>query len=173
MDAIGVLGSPSFGAIFLLGMALFGIFILWMLTAWGIWTETLGPEPPASIGDFARDVLFTGTGWLMALTGCAVGFLFALVVLATSIVSFPLLLDREIGLRRAVTTSLRVTAANPQAVLSWGAIVAGGLVLGALPLFLGLIVVIPVLGHATWHLYRAAVTPPAETRRPDPADIAL
>ncbi|HET7409593.1 MAG TPA: DUF2189 domain-containing protein [Paracoccaceae bacterium] len=164
MDAVGVLRSPSFGAILLLGLALFGVFILWMLAAWGIWSATLGPQPPDSVGEFARQVLFTGMGWLMVIVGCTVGFLFALAVLAASVVSFPLLLDREVGLRRAVTTSFRVTAENPQAVLSWGAIVAAGLVLGSLPLFLGLIVVMPVLGHATWHLYRAAVAWPAGAR---------
>ena len=170
MDALGVLGSPSFGAILLLGLALFGVFILWMLAAWGIWSATLGPHSPGSVGEFARQVLFTGMGWLMVVVGCTVGFLFALAVLSASVVSFPLLLDREVGLRRAVTTSFRVTARNPQAVLGWGAIVAAGLVLGTLPLFLGLIVVMPVLGHATWHLYRAAVAPPDEA---GPAEASL
>lgn len=163
-DALGVLGSPSFGAIFLLGLALFGIFVLWMITAWGIWSATLGPLPTASIGDFAREILFTGRGWLMAIVGCAVGFLFALVVLAVSVVSFPLLLDRDVGLRVAVVTSLRVTAENPGPVLAWGFVVAAALVLGSIPLFLGLIVVMPVLGHATWHLYRTAVERPGEGR---------
>ena len=160
MDALGVVSSPSFGAIFLLGMALFVVFALWMVTAWGIWSATLGPEAPASIGEFVRQVLFTGPGWAMTVVGCAVGFLFAVIVLAVSIVSFPLLLDRDIGLRMAVTTSVRVAAENPRTVLSWGFIVAAGLVLGSLPLFLGLIFVMPVLGHATWHLYRKAVVAP-------------
>ena len=83
------------------------------------------------------------------------------MVLAASVVSFPLLLDRDVGLPMAIVTSARVFAHNPRAVLSWGAIVAAGLVLGSLPLFLGLIFVIPVLGHATWHLYRRAIEPPA------------
>jgi uncharacterized membrane protein len=161
MDALGVLSSPSFGAILLLGLALFVVFALWMVTAWGIWSVTLGPEPVESVGEFARQVLFTGPGWAMTIIGCAVGFLFAVIVLAVSIVSFPLLLDRNVGLRVAVTTSTRVAAENPRTVLTWGAIVAGGLVLGSLPLFLGLIFVMPVLGHATWHLYRRAVV--AET----------
>ena len=95
----------------------------------------------------------------MVVIGCAVGFLFAVIVLAASLVSFPLLLDRDVGLRVAVTTSLRVAARNPRTVLVWGLIVAVGLLLGSLPLFLGLIFVMPMLGHATWHLYRRAVTP--------------
>jgi uncharacterized membrane protein len=160
MSALNVLGSPSFGAIFLLGMALFFVFALWMVTAWGIWSVTLGPEPEGSIGAFVRDVIFTGPGWAMTIVGCAVGFLFAVIVLAVSVVSFPLLLDRDVGLRVAVTTSVRVAAESPKTVLTWGFIVAIGLGLGSLPLFLGLIFVMPVLGHATWHLYRRAVLPP-------------
>ena len=104
-----------------------------------------------------REVLTTGAGWTMILVGCGVGFLFAALVLATSVVSFPLLLDRDVGLPAAVITSMRVTAANPLPIAVWGLIVAGGLVLGSIPFFLGLIVVMPILGHATWHLYRRTV----------------
>jgi uncharacterized membrane protein len=96
-------------------------------------------------------------GWTMMLLGSLVGFVFALVALAVSVVSFPLLLDRAVGLPVAVATSLRVTRENPRVILSWGALVAGLLVLGSLPLLLGLVVVLPLLGHATWHLYRRAV----------------
>ena len=94
----------------------------------------------------------------MIVVGVGVGFLFAPLVLAISVVSFPLLLDRDVGLRVAITTSVRVATANPVAIAAWGLIVAGGLVLGSLPLFLGLVLVLPVLGHATWHLYRRTVT---------------
>jgi uncharacterized membrane protein len=117
----------------------------------------MGPEHPATIGAFVRDVFTTAGGWSMILVGCGVGFLFAALVLATSVVSFPLLLDRDVGLPTAVITSMRVTAANPGPVAAWGLVVAGGLVLGSIPFFLGLIVVMPILGHATWHLYRRTV----------------
>jgi uncharacterized membrane protein len=93
----------------------------------------------------------------MIVVGMGVGFLFALAVLAISVVSFPLLLDREVGLGSAVATSLRVLAENPLPIAAWGLIVAGGLVLGSIPAFLGLIFVLPILGHATWHLYRKTV----------------
>ena len=89
--------------------------------------------------------------------GCGVGFVFAAAVLSITVVSFPLLLDRDVGLVPAVATSLRVSLENPLAVGTWGLIVAVLLVLGALPLFIGLAVVMPVLGHATWHFYRRAV----------------
>jgi uncharacterized membrane protein len=161
--AFDVVKSPSFGAIVVLGLLLGAVFVVWILTAHGIYYATLGPESPASIGAFVRDTFTTGAGWAMVILGCAVGFLFAALVLAMSVVSFPMLLDRDVGLPVAVITSLRVAAANPLPIAAWGLIVTAGLVIGSIPFFLGLIVVLPILGHATWHLYRRTVVmePPA------------
>jgi uncharacterized membrane protein len=156
-DAFGVVRAPAFGAILVLGLVLLAIFLLWLAAAYGIYLVTLGPEPPASLGAFARDVFTTGAGWAMIVLGVGVGFLFAVLVLTISVVSFPLLLDRDVGLYTAVATSVRAVLANPVPMAVWGLIVAGGLVLGSIPLFLGLIIVMPVLGHATWHLYRKVV----------------
>jgi uncharacterized membrane protein len=156
-DAFGVLGSPSFGAIFLLAAMIGALFLVWMGAAQTIYALTLGPEPPASLGAFVSAVLGTGAGWAMIVIGFSVGFLFAAAALATSIVSFPLLLDRQVGLVRAVLTSVDVARTNPRETALWGLIVAGTLVAACVPLFLGLIVAIPVLGHATWRLYRRAV----------------
>jgi len=157
VDAFGASRSPGFGAILVLGLVLLAIFLLWLLAAYVIYQVTLGPEPPASIAAFARDVFTTSAGWTMIVLGVGVGFLFALLVLAISVVSFPLLLDRDVGLHTAVRTSIRAVAANPGPMAVWGLIVAGGLVIGSIPAFLGLIFVVPVLGHATWHLYRKVV----------------
>jgi uncharacterized membrane protein len=156
--AFGVLASPSLSALIVLGAALLALFLLWIGAAAAIYGATLGPEPPASIAAFAADVVGTGAGWAMIVVGCAVGFVFAALVLAVSVVSFPLLVDRQVGVVTAAVTSVRFARANPRPVAAWGAIVATGLILGTLPLFLGLILVMPVLGHATWHLYRASVT---------------
>jgi uncharacterized membrane protein len=156
-DALAVVRSPSFGSIVLLGLLLMVIFLLWLVAAWAIYMVTLGPETPASVASFVRDVFTTDAGWIMIGAGIGVGFLFALLVLAISIVSFPLLLDREVGVDTAMLTSIRAVIANPVPMAGWGVIVAAGLVLGSLPFFLGLIVVMPVLGHATWHLYREVV----------------
>ena len=156
-DAFGMVRSPSFGAIVVLGLVLLSIFLLWVLTAQVIYVFTLGPEPPSSIATFAGDVLTTGAGWALVVMGMGVGFVFALVVLTISVVSFPMLLDRDVGLGVAVSTSVRVVVANPRPMAVWGMIVAGSLVIGSIPLFLGLIVIMPVLGHATWHLYRKVV----------------
>ena len=156
-DAFAMVRSPSFGAIVVLGLLLLGIFLLWLLAAWAIYVFTLGPEPPSSITGFARDVFTTGAGWTLIIVGMGVGFIFALVVLTLSVVSFPMLLDLHLGVGTAIWTSVRVVAANPRPMAAWGLIVAGGLVIGSIPLFLGLIVIMPVLGHATWHLYRKVV----------------
>ena len=157
MDAFGVIPSPGFGAILVLGLVLLAIFLLWLLTANLIYQLTLGPEPPVSLAAFVRDVFTTRTGLEMIVAGVSVGFIFAALVLAISVVSFPLLLDRDVGLSTAVWTSIRAVAANPGQMAVWGLIVAGSLVIGSIPAFLGLIVVMPVLGHATWHLYRKVV----------------
>ena len=156
-DAFGVVRAPAFGAILVLGLVLLAILLLWLAAAQGVYVMTLGPEPPASLGAFARDVLTTRAGWALVAVGVGVGALFAVLVLTISVVSFPLLLDRNVGLYAAVATSVRAVATNPGPMAVWGLIVAGALAVGSIPLLLGLIVVIPVLGHATWHLYRKVV----------------
>ena len=156
-NAFDIVRSPSFVPILLLGLLLLAVFLIWLAVAQVIYIMTLGPAPPTSLTSFIRDVLTTGSGWTMIVVGTGVGFLFALAVLAISVVSFPLLLDRQVGLGSAVATSVRVCAENPLPIATWGAIVAGGLILGSIPAFLGLIFVMPLLGHATWHLYRKTV----------------
>ncbi|HUC10963.1 MAG TPA: DUF2189 domain-containing protein [Stellaceae bacterium] len=156
-DAFGVVNSPAIASIVLLGVVLIGIFLLWLVAAEAIYLFTLGPASPASLASFVRDVFTTGAGWTMIVVGIGVGFLFALAVLAIGAVSFPLLLDRGGGLDTAVATSVRAVLANPGPMALWGLIVAGGLVIGSIPFFLGLAVVVPVLGHASWHLYRRVV----------------
>lgn len=156
-DAFGLISSPSFGAIVVLGTYLLGVFVVWMLAATAIYAVTLGGSPPASVTAFATQIFTTGAGWTMIVVGMVVGFGFALLVLATSVVSFPLLLDRDVGVPNAIVTSVNVFRKNPRVILAWGLIVAAGLVLGSIPALIGLIVVMPVLGHATWHLYRRAI----------------
>ena len=94
---------------------------------------------------------------MLIVIGGLLGFCFATVTLAISVVSFPLLLDRDVGAATAVATSLAVVRENPLAIALWGFIVAAALVVGAIPLFVGLAVIVPVLGHATWRLYRQAI----------------
>jgi uncharacterized membrane protein len=155
--AFNVLRFPFIRAIAILGIVLMGIYFGWLFAAQAIYEQYFGSAVPASIAEFARQVFTTPSGWALIIVGCGVGFLFAVVVFTLSVVSFPLLLDRDVGVMTAVTTSIRAVIANPTAMAMWGFIVASALVIGSLPLFVGLAVVVPVLGHSTWHLYRKVV----------------
>lgn len=157
--ALDVRHSPALPSIAVIGILLFALFLLWLFTAQSLYTSLFGAEPPASVGAFVRDVLTTGKGWTLILVGNAVGFIFAVVVLATTVIAFPLLLDRDVGAVSAIETSARAVMANPLTMALWGLTVAVLLVIGSIPLFAGLAVVMPILGHATWHLYRKVVEP--------------
>jgi uncharacterized membrane protein len=163
-DALDVLYSPSIGAIVALGTLLMVIFLTWIATANALYVLNFGTVPPASISQFINDVLFTPPGWKLILMGNGIGFLFAVVVFSISFVSFPLLLERDIGAVGALLTSIRAIQANPMTMALWGLIVVGLLVAGSLPAFLGLTVALPVLGHSTWHLYRKIVVPASNPR---------
>jgi uncharacterized membrane protein len=161
-DSFIVASSPALPSLATLGLALAAIFAAWIAVAQALYVWLYGPAPPVAAMPFLDDVLSTERGWLLIGLGGGIGFLFAVLALCVSVVSFPLMLDRDVGLVPAVTTSLRVCWANPLTVAAWGAIVAGLLILGSLPLFIGLAVVMPVLGHATWRFYRRAVEPDPE-----------
>lgn len=152
-----VLRNPRFPRILMLSLFNAVLFMVWLLLADAIHAATLGPDRPASLMALVTASLTTPAGWVMTVIGTAVGAVLAAAVLAVSAISFPLLLDRDVTLPVAVMTSVQVARENPGVMATWGLIVAGGLVLGILPLLLGLVVVLPMLGHATWHLYRAAV----------------
>jgi uncharacterized membrane protein len=156
--AFHVLRSPSSGAIAILGLLLMVIFVLWLLVAQALYNLTLGPQMAGSIPAFVHDVFATRRGWVLIVSGMSVGFVFAALVFAITIVSFPLLLDRQdVGLDAAIRTSIRAVIANPWTMTVWGLIIAASLAIGSIPFFLGLVIVIPVLGHTTWHLYRKLV----------------
>ncbi|MGH7101710.1 MAG: DUF2189 domain-containing protein [Acetobacteraceae bacterium] len=157
VDAFGVVHSHAFGRIVLFGLLLVTIFLLWLVAAGLLYDATLGPEAPASLGTFISRVFGSNQGWVMIIAGIGIGFLFAIFVLAISVITFPLLLDRDVRLETAIATSIRVLATNPLPILAWGVIIAGGLVVGSIPLLIGLVIVFPVLGHATWHLYRRVI----------------
>jgi len=165
--ALDVVDSSSIGALIALGLLLLGLFVLWIAFANAIYIANFGYAPPASIASFVHDVLTTRAGWNLIVIGNGVGFQFAVVVLTVSVISFPLLLDRDVGAAVALLTSIRVVLKNPLTMAAWGLIVAALLFIGALPAFLGLTVVMPVLGHASWHLYRKAVES-EDSPRPTP-----
>lgn len=166
--ALDVRHSPALPAIAVIGIMLLALFLLWLFTAQSIYTSLFGNQPPDSIVGFVREVLTTTRGWTLILLGNAAGFVFAVIVLATTVVAFPLLLDRDVGAVSAIETSARAVMTNPLQMALWGLMVAVLLVIGSIPLFAGLAVVMPVLGHATWHLYRRVVEPERvqQDRRP-------
>lgn len=157
--AFDVRHSPALPSIMVIGAMLVALFLVWLFTAQSIYTSLFGDQAPASIGGFLRDVLTTSRGWTLIVVGNAVGLVFAVIALATTVIAFPLLLDRDAGAVAAIETSARAVMMNPLQMAAWGLIVAVLLVIGSIPLFAGLAVVMPVLGHATWHLYRKLVEP--------------
>jgi len=169
--AFKVLRSPSFSGMLGLGVLLLALFVTWIATAQAIYVWTFGNAPAATIPDFVSRVLTTPEGWSLIVIGCGVGFLFALVALCVSVISFPMMLDRHTSAMDAMVTSMRVAAANPVVIAAWGFVVAALLLLGTIPFFLGLAVVVPLLGHATWHLYRMALEPNSQPRYEPPPKV--
>ena len=119
--ALDVRRSPSLGAITVLGLMLVAIFLTWIAVAQAIYVATFGYAPAASMPDFIRQVFTTPEGWTLAIVGNLVGFLFAVVVLMLTVVSFPLLLDRDVGVAVAILTSVRAVLANQRPDGSWDA----------------------------------------------------
>ena len=163
LDAFSVLRSPRLGAIVMVGGVLVALFVAWMVTAQVIYRLTMPAGSDATVGVFVQAVLHTDAGWALIGLGTASGFCFAAAVLVLGAFSIPMLVDRGIGgamdreAAFALATSLRAARRNPLAVATWGVVVAVGLMLGAGTMLVGFAVVMPVLGHATWHLYRRVV----------------
>ncbi len=157
--AFDVFRTPAFASIAALGVMMLIAFTMWLMVAQALYESHFGPGSPPTLMAFVSEVFNTTQGQSLMLWGNLIGFLFALVVLASMVVSIPLLLDRDVGAAVAVITSLRVTLRNPVTIAAWGLIVAVLLAIGSVPLLVGLAIVVPVLGHATWHLYRKAVVP--------------
>lgn len=141
------------GALGLLTLGLVVLFAAWLGAASLIFHATIGAAGPLTLSAFVGRLLTTEAGWTMIVVGNLVGLAFAVASLALTLVSFPMVIDRPVSAVRAVTISLRAVAANPATTASWGIRVAALLLLGCLPLFLGLPIILPVLGYATWHLY--------------------
>ncbi len=160
LNCFDVIRSKSIFAITTLGVVLGAIFVVWLIIAQVIYLYFFGNAVPESIPIFIAQILTTSPGWALIIVGCGVGLFFSVLVLTISVVSFPLLLDRHVDVATAILTSTRAVRTNPKSMAIWGLIVAIFLFIGAIPLFVGLAVVMPVLGHATWHLYRKTVISP-------------
>ena len=155
------LHNPAASDIIALGAMLMALFLIWLGVAMTIYGLTLG-DPwnnimPASVQDFVTRLLTTPNGWALIVIGNIVGLLFAVTALCVGAISFPMLLDRNVGVSTAIKTSVRAALANPIMVLIWGLIVGVSLLVGAIPFLVGLALIVPILGHATWHFYRKLI----------------
>lgn len=164
--AFDVVHSPSFKSILALGGVLVMMLIVWVGVAHAIYMANFGVREPESLPGFLRQVMTTRAGFNLIVLGNLLGFVFAAAAASLSVIAFPLLLDRNVGVATAMLTSLSAVARNPGTMAVWGLIVAVGLLLGSLPFFVGLAIVMPVLGHSTWHLYRKVITPDPGPRPP-------
>lgn len=158
-SALQVFRSPAMPSIAAVGVGLMLLFTAWLLLAQFMYESHFGLGSPPTLMAFLGEVFSTPQGQSLMLWGNLVGLVFAVVALASAVITIPLLLDRDVGAAVAVQTSFRAVLANPLVMAAWGVIVAALLLLGSLPLLVGLAVVVPILGHATWHLYRRVVVP--------------
>lgn len=145
------------GQLAVLTLGLAGLFVAWLIVAWAIYRGTIGTETPTGASGFIQALLHTRQGWTMIILGNLAGFGFAILTLVLTVVSFPMVVDKGVDPATAVLTSVRATRENPWVMATWGLRVAELLILGTLPAFIGLAVVLPVLGYATWHLYTRLV----------------
>jgi uncharacterized membrane protein len=154
---LDVVRGPAAEPLIALNAIIFGLFILWVAAALYIYLHTMGPQAPQTPLAFLQAVFSTSEGWRMIIVGNLVGLGFAIVSLAISVVSFPMIVDRQVAWTVAMRTSVRVAWQNPVVIAVWGLIVVGLLILGTITALVGLAVVLPVLGYSTWHLYTRAV----------------
>lgn len=138
------------------------IFLMWMYQVRLLMALFLGLNVSfASFEQFIAAVLTTNAGLLFIAIGNLDGAVLALILFSLTVVSFPLLLERNVDFITAMITSVRAVVASPLPMISWAAVIVVLLIVSALPAFLGLVMTLPVLGHATWHLYRRIVVPVA------------
>ena len=143
------------------------IFFAWLLVAGALYALLFGWATPTSVGDFAAMIFTTARGWALILAGAAVGAIFGWIVLALSVVSMPMLVDCDMTASQAVSASWRAAQENKGEMIRWGLVVTGLLVLGSIPVFVGLAFVLPWLGYATWHLYTRLIDRSTLTSRCD------
>ena len=136
------------------------IFWMWMYQVRLVMALTLGRMSYATLDRFVEVVLTTPQGWTFLAVGHVVGAALSLILFSVTVIAIPFLLEREVDFITAMITSVRTVLASPFVMLGWGIVVTVAVLAACVPFFLGLLVVLPVLGHATWHLYRRAVVPP-------------
>jgi len=156
-SAFDFVHTSSFAPILALSILMTLLYLAWLFMAQFLYFGLFGEDTPISAADFVNQLVTTRRGGALMVYGVLLGFLFAVAALAISVVAFPLLLDKPVSAATAVATSIRAVAANSMVMAVWGVMVAVLLAAGAIVFLLGLAVVLPILGHSTWHLYRKVV----------------
>lgn len=167
---IDVRKRPSLDDMGMVAGLLLVIFVAWLLAAGALYALIFGWAAPTSVGDFLSAVFTTPRGWALIVAGALVGAIFGWFVLALSVASLPMLVDCDVSAAEAVSASWRAAHANKSEMIRWGIVVTALLVLGSIPLFVGLAFVLPWLGYSTWHLYTRLIDRdaiPARRRRRD------
>jgi uncharacterized membrane protein len=148
---------PAIGRLSFFGVVLFFAFFAWVELAFLLLTLFLGGGAFPAPSEFVHTLLFTNAGVGLLFTGTLTGAMLAAIVFSISSVAVPLLLVKDVDAVTAMVTSVRAVRLNTGTMLLWAALIAGYVVLGTWTLFLGLVVIFPLLGHATWHAFRALV----------------
>ena len=133
------------------------IFWVWMYQIRLLLALFLGRLSFSSLAGFLEVVLATPQGWMFLGLGHVIGGALALILFSVTVVSMPMLMEREVDFVTAMITSIKAVIASPVVMLGWGVVVTLAVIAACVPFFLGLLVVLPVLGHTTWHIYRRAV----------------
>ena len=157
--AFDFIHSSAFAPIAALSFVMMVLYLFWLFMAEFLWLGLFGADPPGSFSALLNELLTTQRGRGLLVYGNALGIIFACTALAISVVAFPLLLDKPTTSITAVGVSIRAFATNLFVMLVWGLTVVVLLAVGAAFLLVGLAAVLPILGHATWHLYRKMVEP--------------
>jgi uncharacterized membrane protein len=156
-SAFDFVHSASFAPILALSVVMMALYVAWLFSAQFLYFGLFGNDPPVSASDFATQLVTTRRGGALIWYGMLLGFIFAFTALAISAVAFPLLLDRPASAATAIAVSIRAVTSNIMVMAVWGLIVVVLLAAGAIVLLVGLAAVLPILGQATWHLYRKVV----------------
>lgn len=153
-----LLGARSPGQLAFMGVFLMILYFVWLEIAFLLFMLFLGPQS-LQLENIVPTLLFTGSGLGLLVVGTAVGAVLALVVFAVTAVSIPLLMRREIDVATAAIASVRAVANNPAPMLLWAVLIAAMMAFAFATLFIGMIIVFPLVGHATWHAYRSLIPP--------------
>jgi len=153
---LGAVRARGDDQVVMMGFVVFIAFAFWVVLARGIFAIFMSET---GLGTATIDLFLHGMGLAMLLVGGLVGALIALAFFAITVISLPMLVDRQVDFITAIIVSLGTVRSNPAVMIAWAALVAALLVLAMIPMFFGLFVALPLLGHATWHLYRRAVSP--------------